>query len=117
MLKTVVIVVSIILIMVIFMTNRSSNRIEGVKARQLVDGGATLVDVRTPGEYASGHVSGAKNIPVQELAGRMDEIPKDRPVVLYCRSGMRSAKAAGMLTAKGYEDVYDVGPMSAYPAE
>lgn len=81
-------------------------------ARARVAAGAALVDVRTPEEFAMGHVAGAKNIPVQELAARYREIPKGQ-VVLYCRSGARSASAAQLLTAKGY-DVLDIGPMTAW---
>lgn len=85
----------------------------GQRARAMVAAGATLVDVRTPGEYASGHVEGATNIPVDELEGRMSEIASDRPVVVYCRSGARSSRAAAALEARGYE-VFDLGPMTAW---
>lgn len=75
---------------------------------QLVADGATLLDVRTPGEYASGHLANAVLVPVDEVAARIDEIPRDRPVVVYCRSGRRSASAAATLRAGGY-DVHDLG--------
>lgn len=81
------------------------------RAHELVDEGATLLDVRTPGEFASGHVEGAVNIPVQELGARMAEVPRDRPVVVYCHSGARSASAAERLSSDGYE-VLDLGAMS-----
>ena len=57
---------------------------------QLVTAGATLLDVRTPEEFAEGHLEGAVLIPVAELSTRLSEIPRDRPVVAYCRSGARS---------------------------
>lgn len=95
-----------------FSSSSASN--QNAKARQMVANGALLLDVRTPGEYADGHVDGAVNIPVQELGSRMKELgPTKRPVVVYCRSGGRSATATGMMRAAGYE-VLDVGPMSAY---
>jgi phage shock protein E len=82
--------------------------------REKVAAGALLLDVRTPMEFADGHVQGAKNIPVQELAARIHEVgPKSRHVVLYCRSGARSAAAAQLLTRAGYT-VTDIGPMSAW---
>jgi phage shock protein E len=84
----------------------------GHDARARVAAGAALVDVRTPEEFAMGHVAGARNIPVQELGARYAEIPKGQ-VVLYCRSGARSASAAQFLSAKGY-DVLDIGPMTAW---
>jgi rhodanese-related sulfurtransferase len=75
--------------------------------------GATLLDVRTPEEFARGHVDGALNIPVQALADEMSRVPRDRAVVVYCRSGRRSATAAGLLAEAGYA-VRDLGPMSAW---
>ena len=84
------------------------------EARQKVQQGALLLDVRTPQEYAAGHLSDAVNIPVQQLPGRMAELgPVARSVVVYCRSGGRSATAARMLRAAGH-DVTDLGPMSAW---
>ena len=68
-----------------------------------------LVDVRTPDEFSSGYIPGAKNIALQEIGQKMNQIPKDKPVVIYCRSGNRSAHAAQMLMKAGYEDVYDLG--------
>ena len=82
-------------------------------ARGRVAGGALLLDVRTAGEFAEGHVEGALNIPLQELAARLLEIEKGREVVVYCRSGGRSAVAAQMLRGRGHA-VLDVGAMSAY---
>ena len=62
----------------------------------------TLVDVRTAEEFSSGYIPGAINIAVQELSGKLNKIPKDKPVVVYCRSGNRSAHAAQTLLAAGY---------------
>lgn len=67
-----------------------------------------LLDVRTAEEFASGHIEGAVNIPVQILASYLDEVPQDQPVVIYCRSGNRSAQAASILRGAGYSDVYDI---------
>jgi rhodanese-related sulfurtransferase len=73
-----------------------------------------LIDVRTPEEFNSGHIPGAINIDVQVLPRRMQEIPANKAVVLYCRSGNRSATAAGMLQRAGYGDVYDLGGIGAW---
>jgi rhodanese-related sulfurtransferase len=73
-----------------------------------------LIDVRTPEEFASGHIEGAINIPVQELQQRMDEVSSDEPVVLYCRSGNRSNQAAQILDGAGYSGVYDLGGVIAW---
>ncbi|HET7204690.1 MAG TPA: rhodanese-like domain-containing protein [Steroidobacteraceae bacterium] len=61
-----------------------------------------VLDVRTPAEYAEGHVPGAVNVPHDQLASRLAEVPKDKDVVLYCRSGRRAALAADVLAAHGY---------------
>jgi len=86
----------------------------GAEAQRRVAAGAVLLDVRTAAEFAMGHVDGAMNIPVQQLAARHDEVPRGHGVVVYCRSGHRSAIAARQLEAEGHE-VYDLGPMSAWP--
>lgn len=76
-----------------------------------------VLDVRTPEEYASGHVKGALNIPVQELRARHTELgDKNTPVVIYCRSGARSAAAARLLRDLGYSKLKDIGAMSNWPA-
>jgi phage shock protein E len=82
--------------------------------RELVARGALLLDVRTSAEYREGHVPNALNVPVQELPQRLGEVgPTTRPVVVYCRSGGRSAMACQLLRSAGYE-VKDLGPMSAW---
>jgi rhodanese-related sulfurtransferase len=61
-----------------------------------------VLDVRTPDEYAAGYVPGAVNIPHDQLASRLSEVPKDREVVVYCRSGRRSEIAGQVLAEHGY---------------
>lgn len=79
------------------------------RARELVANGATLLDVRTHEEFVSHHLEGALNIPVQELPGRLGELGGVRgPIVVYCRSGGRSASAAQLLRGAGHE-VLDLG--------
>ncbi|MEJ2686112.1 MAG: rhodanese-like domain-containing protein [Gammaproteobacteria bacterium] len=71
---------------------------------------ALLLDVREEKEYREGHIGDAVHIPLAALAGRVDELEKhkDRPVVAYCRSGQRSARAGAMLRKQGFE-VYNLG--------
>jgi rhodanese-related sulfurtransferase len=66
-----------------------------------------VVDVRTPKEYAEGHVPGAQSIPLDQLPSRMAELSshKDAPIYLICESGGRSARASDLLTAAGYQAV------------
>jgi len=66
-------------------------------------GEVELVDVRTPSEYEAGHIAGARHIPFGELSTRAHEIDPTRPVVLYCRSGGRSAAATQAFQASGWE--------------
>jgi rhodanese-related sulfurtransferase len=61
-----------------------------------------LLDVRTPQEFAEGHVPGAVNVPYDQLASRLAEVPKDKEVVLYCKTGRRAGIAADVLVANGY---------------
>ena len=76
----------------------------------LEDGEAHLIDVRKPQEYAENGLDRARNIPLQEVDRRLEEIgDTEEPVVLYCQSGNRSAQAADILQRHGFEDVYDLG--------
>ena len=74
--------------------------------RDHINGQKTFVDVRTPEEYAGGHVPGAVNIPLDQVQNRLDEF-KDmpQPIVAYCRSGARSGMAASILKQNGIEVV------------
>lgn len=69
----------------------------------------TLVDVRTAEEFNAGYIPGAINISLQELQQKLNRIPTDKPVIVYCRSGNRSAFAANILKQAGYTEVYDLG--------
>jgi rhodanese-related sulfurtransferase len=82
------------------------------QATQLINREDALVlDVREPGEYGAGHILGAKNVPLSRIDSGGAEIAgkkKDRPVILYCESGNRSAKAAAALKAQGYTRVLNL---------
>ena len=78
------------------------------EVRGLVESGAYIVDVRTPGEYAAGHLKGAVNIPLGELRQRAGEIPKDRPVYLHCRTSQRSYNGIMALKGRGFENLYNI---------
>jgi phage shock protein E len=90
------------------------SRISGPVAREKVASGALLLDVRSEMEFRGGAIPGAINIPVQSLAGRLGELDRARPVVVYCASGMRSASAASLLRRSGFAEVYDLGPAAAW---
>jgi rhodanese-related sulfurtransferase len=74
----------------------------------IIEKGATIVDVRTPGEYAGGHIKGSVNIPLANLGSQMAKLKKDKPVITCCASGMRSGSAKSMLQSNGFE-VYNAG--------
>jgi phage shock protein E len=81
-----------------------------------------IVDVRTQEEYDTGHLEGAILLPVQELEDRLDELPKDKRIIVYCRSGNRSRTAAGILIDNGFSQIYDMGGIGdwieeGYPVE
>ena len=116
MLKSVLLVgaVALIAFLVISQLRAAANRVDAETARRLVNEGAVLLDVRTPGEFSAGHIDGAVNIPVQELGSRLNELDVASPVVVYCRSGQRSSFAAGTLKNAGFASVSDLGPMSAW---
>jgi phage shock protein E len=67
--------------------------------------GALILDVRTPGEYESGHVRGSVNIPLDKLSASIGKLKKEQPIITCCASGMRSANAARTLTAAGFRAI------------
>jgi rhodanese-related sulfurtransferase len=79
-------------------------RAEGDRLAELVDSDAyLLLDVRSPEEIAElGTVEGYLNIPIEELAERLDEVPRDRPILTGCNGGNRAARAAALLEANGF---------------
>ncbi len=91
-------------------------RASSEEVHKLVKEGAHLLDVRTSGEFSQGHLPGAINVPVSDLAAveRAAGQDKDHPVVVYCRSGARSGRAKRHLQKQGYTKVLDLGPMSAW---
>jgi rhodanese-related sulfurtransferase len=80
-----------------------------VDLAELVKNGATIVDVRTKGEYASGHIKGSINIPLDQLASKMGQLKKDKPIITCCASGMRSSSAKSILKSNGFTDVHNGG--------
>ena len=90
-------------------------QISSAKARELVQSGAKLVDVRSQAEFASGHLPGAINAPVSELGAHVKKFgAKDQPVIVYCASGTRSAMARSVLKGQGFAQVFNLGAMSRW---
>lgn len=80
-----------------------------VDFKALIQNGAQIIDVRTKGEFMSGHIEGSVNIPLQTLAGQLSKIKKGKPVITCCASGMRSSSAKSMLKENGFPEVYNGG--------
>jgi len=77
---------------------------------QLMSEGAVILDVRSHGEYVSGHIDGSINIPVNKLSENLNKLKsKNKPIITCCASGMRSASAKGLLESKGYTKVINGG--------
>jgi phage shock protein E len=96
----------------------AADAIDGSTAKALAAAGAKVVDVRTPEEFASGHVPGAINIPYDQLPRRAAEIgPPSTKVVLYCRTGRRSGMAAEALQKAGFSQLYDLRSVTSWPGE
>ena len=91
------------------------NQVSLADARKLVGEGAKLLDVRTAEEFSSAHIPGALNVPLNELGRRVKSLgPKDKPIVVYCASGSRSAVARSMLKGQGFTQVFNLGAMSRW---
>lgn len=78
------------------------------KVRGLVESNSYILDVRERGEYDRGHIKGAINLPLSELRGRINEIPRDKPVYVHCRTGQRSYNAVLALQNLGFDNVYNI---------
>jgi phage shock protein E len=85
--------------------NISSTQAKALLAK---DSKILLLDVRTPEEYGQAHLRGALLIPLSDLGKRVQEIPHNRPLLVYCSVGARSASAAGFLAAHGYGEIYQI---------
>ncbi len=88
--------------------NNRYRQVPVTAVRQLVESGAYIVDVREEHEFRAGHLKGAKNIPLSQLRQRMEEIPRDVPVYLYCRTGQRSYNAICCLQGHGYRNLWNI---------
>lgn len=84
----------------------------------LVKKGAIILDVRSKGEYAGGHIKGSINISVDQLSNNLAKLKdKNTPIITCCASGMRSASAKNLLKANGYKEVYNGGGWSSLQAK
>ena len=80
-----------------------------VDYKNLVANGATIIDVRSKGEYAGGHIKGSVNISLDTLGNNLSKLDKNKTIITCCASGMRSASARSILKSKGFTDVHNGG--------
>lgn len=92
-----------------------SGFLDEVRAAALMEQGALVVDVRTPEEWAEGHAEASILLPLHELPARCGELPKDRVLLMVCRSGARSEQAKHFLLAQGFGEVHNLGPWQRNP--
>jgi|WetSurMetagenome_2_1015567.scaffolds.fasta_scaffold102151_2 phage shock protein E len=83
--------------------------------KEKLGAGAKIIDVRSPSEFAAGSYPKAKNIPLDKLEVRIGELPRDKPIVIFCASGARSAQATRLLKRAGYTDVVSAGGLADMP--
>lgn len=86
---------------------------EPAAALEKIAQGGLVVDVRTPEEFEQGHLLNALNIPHDQITQATDKLPRDRDIVLYCRSGNRVEKAIAKLKELGYTRLYNGGGFEA----
>lgn len=80
---------------------------------EFIEKGAIIIDVRTPGEFQGGHIKGSKNIPLNTISSKINEIKKlNKPVIACCASGMRSSQATSILKSNGIDAMNGGGWMS-----
>ncbi|MBS3968133.1 MAG: rhodanese-like domain-containing protein [Truepera sp.] len=84
------------------------------EAYQRTQNGSLLLDVREPDEHAEAHIPGDRLLPLTEFAERYSELPREREIVVYCRSGRRSAQVVNFLLAQGYQAINVTGGIIAW---
>jgi rhodanese-related sulfurtransferase len=90
--------------------------VDAAGADDMVAGGALLLDVREPDEWAAGHAPAAVHVPMNDVPGRSGELPTDRPIACICRSGARSGRVTEYLRALGFDIVNVAGGMQGWAA-
>jgi phage shock protein E len=80
-----------------------------VDLKAIIDEGAFLVDVRTPGEFASGNVKGSVNIPLDSIPDQLAKFKNKKNIIVFCRSGARSGQAKSILSQNGFSNVFNGG--------
>ena len=101
-------ILNILALSAISKSEENSTDVEASDIENLVKNKEFLLDVREEYEYQDGHIKGAVNLPLREILGKKDSLPKDKDIYVYCRSGHRSADAVNFLKSLGFEKVHNV---------
>lgn len=88
-----------------------------VDYEDLIHNGAIIIDVRTKGEYQTGHIEKSINIPLDTLLNSLSKLSKDKCIICCCASGMRSASAKSILQSKGFTEVHNAGAWTKLQAK
>ncbi|NJM93480.1 MAG: rhodanese-like domain-containing protein [Cytophagales bacterium] len=107
-------------LLALFQGPQSVKNISGAELQRLIkERSIQVIDVRTPSEYGSGHIPKAKNLDVNAhtFSQKIGALPKDGVYVVYCRSGMRSRRAAGIMAKQGFTTIYDLGGVGNWPGK
>jgi rhodanese-related sulfurtransferase len=113
--KTILYVATAVILAFIVIQRLRARKAPSSVVSEKIGSGAKIIDVRTPQEFAGSSYPKAKNIPLAVLPSRMADLPKDKPIVLYCASGARSAQAARILKRAGFTDVINAGSLGSMP--
>lgn len=109
------IVAAVLVVGFLIYRSLSNKKTPAAEVKAKIEGGASVIDVRSPGEFASGSYPKAKNIPLDRLADRLGDLPKGKAIVVFCASGSRSAQAAKLLRKAGFQDVVNAGGLGNMP--
>ena len=101
-------ILNILALSAISKSEENSTDVEASDIGKLVKNKEFLLDVREEYEYQDGHIKGAVNLPLREILGKKDSLPKDKDIYVYCRSGHRSADAVNFLKSLGFEKVHNI---------
>ena len=113
-----IILATFVLLFSLYSQNGGNGSLSADDLQRMIQTGSPtylLVDVRTPGEYKDGYIPSAVNIPLQQIAESPPRVDKESLVIVYCRSGNRSAQAAGLLKEMGYTNIVDFGGINRWP--
>lgn len=109
----IILLIGLAVVVLVFIVVKRASQISPDEARQLIDQGALILDVRSPDEFDSGHLDGAVNVPLPTISqGIADlKVPATRPILAYCLSGTRSSLACRTLRSNGYTKAHNLGSL------